>query len=346
MKFGVFDHLDRAGPDAGEHYADRLALAEAYDQAGFHCYHIAEHHGTPLGLASSPLLFLSALSQRTSRLRFGPLVLPLPLYHPLRVYEEICMLDNLSCGRLELGVGRGISPYETAFFGLDPEESAARFQESLAALLDAFGSDAMSFQGEYYQLDGVPLTIRPMQKPHPPLWYGVLKPETAEWAAQMGMNIVCGHGPAAEAGEAIDRYQASQSQASRAVNPAPLWGLMRQMVVAPSDAQAQEVGERAFRAFHSSFTHLWRENGDPLGDQLLPDDFAAVQQYGAALVGSPATVREVLREQLDQSGANYLVCRFNFGDLSRAEMMQSLALFRDEVMPALQEAQPDAAVLA
>jgi len=311
-----------------------------------YCYHIAEHHGTPLGLASSPLLFLSAVSQRTHRLRFGPLVLPLPLYHPLRVYEEICMLDNLSRGRLELGVGRGISPYETAFFGLDPQESPARFQEALSMLLDAFDSGKMSSQGKFYALDEVPLTIKPVQCPHPPLWYGVLKPETAEWAASMGMNIVCGHGPATEAGEAIDRYRSSQTHASRTVNPSPLLGLMRQIVVAPSDAEAQEIGGRAFQVFHRSFTQLWRDHDDPLGDQLLPDDFLAVQQYGAALVGSPATVREVLSEQLQQSGANYLVCRFNFGDLNRAEMMQSLALFRDDVMPALKAAQQETAELA
>src|SRR5262245_48599589 len=110
MEFGVFEHMDDSGVPLGRQIADRLRLIEAYDRLGFHAYHLAEHHGTPLGLAPSPGLFMAAVAQRTRRLRFGPLVYPLPLYHPLRLIEEICMLDQMSGGRLELGVGRGVSP--------------------------------------------------------------------------------------------------------------------------------------------------------------------------------------------------------------------------------------------
>ena len=89
MKFGVFDHLDDAGVPHGELFAGRLKLAEAYDRSGFHAYHLAEHHGTPLGCAASPGIFLAALAQRTTRLRFGPMVYLLPFYHPLRLIEEV-----------------------------------------------------------------------------------------------------------------------------------------------------------------------------------------------------------------------------------------------------------------
>lgn len=108
MKFGVFDHLDRNDLPLQAFYAERLKIVEAYDRYGFHAYHTAEHHATPLGLAASPSVFLAAVAQRTQRLRFGPLVYTLPLHHPLRLVEEICMLDQLSRGRFELGVGRGI----------------------------------------------------------------------------------------------------------------------------------------------------------------------------------------------------------------------------------------------
>ena len=117
MKFGVFDHMDDADVPHGELYANRLRLAEAFDRAGFHAYHLAEHHGTPIGCAASPGLFLAALAQRTRRLRFGPMVYLLPFYHPLRLIEEVCMLDQMSGGRLELGIGRGVSPFETAAYG-------------------------------------------------------------------------------------------------------------------------------------------------------------------------------------------------------------------------------------
>ena len=119
MKFGVFEHMDDSGVPLGEQIENRMRLAEAYDRHGFYAYHLAEHHGTPLGLAPSPGLFMDAVAQRTKRLRFGPLVYLLPLYHPLRLIEEICMLDQMSGGRLEVGVGRGVSPIEVGFFGVD-----------------------------------------------------------------------------------------------------------------------------------------------------------------------------------------------------------------------------------
>ena len=98
MKFGVFDHMDYAGTPLGQLYADRLQLLEAYDRAGLHGYHLAEHHSTPLGCAASPGLFLAAAAQRTRTLRFGPLVYLLPFYHPLRLAEEIALLIRRDLG--------------------------------------------------------------------------------------------------------------------------------------------------------------------------------------------------------------------------------------------------------
>src|SRR3984893_18878469 len=123
MKFGVFDHVDRGDLPLGEHYENRLKLIEAYDRLGIRTYHVAEHHGTPLGMAPSPSVFLAAVAQRKRRLRFGPLVYALPLYHPLRMIEEICMLDQMSGGRLEIGFGRGSSPSELIYYGQDPDKS-------------------------------------------------------------------------------------------------------------------------------------------------------------------------------------------------------------------------------
>src|ERR1041384_6327773 len=119
MQFGVFDHLDRNDLPLADYYEARLKIIEAYDRAGFYAYHVAEHHSTPIGLAPSPSVFLAAVAQRTTRLRFGPMVYALPLYHPIRMIEEICMLDQMSGGRLQFGVGKGISPIEVAYYGLD-----------------------------------------------------------------------------------------------------------------------------------------------------------------------------------------------------------------------------------
>ncbi|MAM67475.1 MAG: LLM class flavin-dependent oxidoreductase, partial [Rhodospirillaceae bacterium] len=119
MEFGVFDHVDANGAPLHEYYTERMKLVRQLDALGFRGYHIAEHHSTPLGMAPSPTVYLSAVAQNTKRLRFGPLVFALPLYHPFRLVQEICMVDQLSEGRLEIGFGRGASPIEAAYFGND-----------------------------------------------------------------------------------------------------------------------------------------------------------------------------------------------------------------------------------
>jgi len=165
LSFGVFDHLDRRpGVAIGDVYEDRLRLIARYDAAGFHCWHLAEHHATPLGLAPSPAVFLAAAAQRTRRIRLGAMVFCLPMYEPLRLIEEICMLDNLSGGRLKIGVGRGVSPYEVEAFGI-----------VMAGLRDG----RVDHAGRFYTYRDVPLHLAPVQRPHPPLWYGVATPDGA-----------------------------------------------------------------------------------------------------------------------------------------------------------------------
>src|SRR3954467_3802178 len=119
MQFGIFDPLADGGVPPGRHFEERLRLIEAYDRAGFYGYHLAEHHATPLGYAPSPGVLLAAVARRTRQVRLGPMVYLLPLYRPLRLIEEICMLDQMSGGRFLFGVGRGISPIEVGFYGVD-----------------------------------------------------------------------------------------------------------------------------------------------------------------------------------------------------------------------------------
>src|SRR4051812_2076645 len=170
MQFGVFDHMDDNSMPLGQQFEQRLQLIEAYEQHGFYAYHLAEHHGTPLGLAPSPSVFMAAVAQRTQRLRFGPLVYCLPLYHPLRLIEEVCMLDQMSGGRFELGVGRGVSPIEVGFFGADPDQGRRQFAEALAIIRQGLSSETLTSHGEFFDFEDVPMVMQPVQRPHPPLW--------------------------------------------------------------------------------------------------------------------------------------------------------------------------------
>ena len=130
MEFGIFDQNDRSGLPLAQQYEERLQMAELYDQSGFYCYHISEHHSTPLSTTPSQNIFLAALAQRTTRLRLCPLVYLLPIHHPMRLAEEICMLDHLSNGRFEFGVGRGASPHELQGLGVDPARAAQMYTEA------------------------------------------------------------------------------------------------------------------------------------------------------------------------------------------------------------------------
>ena len=190
MDFGVFDHLDRSDLPLDEFYEARLKLIESYDTSGFYAYHLAEHHFTPLGMAPSPSLFLSAIAQRTRRLRFGPLVYALPLHHPLRLIEEICMLDQLSGGRLEIGFGRGSSPVEISLYGQQPDKAPEMYAEALEIILQGLKKGIVNFAGRFFTVEGVPLVLEPLQKPHPPIWYGVHSVESSERAARNALNAV------------------------------------------------------------------------------------------------------------------------------------------------------------
>jgi alkanesulfonate monooxygenase SsuD/methylene tetrahydromethanopterin reductase-like flavin-dependent oxidoreductase (luciferase family) len=327
MEFGVFDHVDRNGLGLAEFYAMRLALAETYDRLGFRSYHIAEHHATPLGMAPSPSVYLAAVAQRTKRLRFGPLVYLLPLYHPLRLAEEICMLDQMSAGRLELGVGRGVSPVEVGFYGIVPDERGAMFAEALEVVRAALTQASVDFAGKYYNFRNVPMELAPYQKPHPPIWVGVESPEGAERAVKSGHNFITAH--PVDAAHAI-------MDAARGAGPsaAALMGLARFIVVAASDDEALQLARRAYPKWQQSLTHLPRVFGYATRNPR-PAEFDAIRNGGRGIAGSPVMVAAELAAQLKESGANYCVGQFAFGDLSHAEALRSIELFGREVMPQL-----------
>ena len=336
MKFGVFDHLDASGAPLAEFYENRLRLAEAYDRVCIHALHIAEHHATPLGMAPSPSVFLSAVAQRTKRLRFGPLVYTLALYHPLRLADEICMLDQLSGGRLELGVGRGVSPIEIEHFGFDPARSQAMYVEAYQVILKAMRERVLTFEGEYYRFKDVPQQLAPLQRPHPPIWYGLSNPDSAEFAADNRFNVVSNAAPKAVR-VITDRYRAEWAKKGNDPARIPFMGMARHVVIADSDAEAMALARRAYARWWEGFIYLWRLRGVKPPFTTYTEDFDAVLANGQAIAGSPATVRDTIAAQAKEAGLNYFLLRFAFGDLTLQESLRSVELFSRHVQPALEE---------
>ncbi len=335
MKFGLFEHMDDSGVPLGQQFESRLKLLEACDRYGFYAYHLAEHHGTPLGLAPSPGVFLAAVAQRTRRLRFGPLAYSLPLYHPIRLIEEICMLDQMSGGRFECGVGRGVSPFEVSFFGVNPADGSRQFPEALRVIKQGLMSDELTFSGEFYNFKNVPMVLKPVQLPHPPIWYGVLTPEAAYWAALEKANIVT-FLPPDPARAIFQRYRHEWKKFGRAESELPLQGLSRNVVLAESTAAAVRIAERAYRPWLKHLELLWVQNGAklPLG---LPPEIGPMLAARAAFAGTVNDFKNFLAEQIHSTGANYFVCDLAFGDLTEQESMQTVRLLGEEVMPGYAE---------
>jgi alkanesulfonate monooxygenase SsuD/methylene tetrahydromethanopterin reductase-like flavin-dependent oxidoreductase (luciferase family) len=336
MDFGIFDHLDRNDLPLGEFYEQRLRMIEAYDAAGFYSYHLAEHHFTPLGMAPSPSVFLASVAQRTKRLRFGSLVYALPLHHPLRLFEEICMLDHLSNGRLDVGFGRGSVPFEVTYYGEDAERRERVYRERLDIILQAFSADTLTFTGEFDSFDNVPMELKPLQKPHPPIFYGAHSPESAERAARKGLNIINN-----DSNDVTRACVARFCEVWRDLYPDrafPKMGAARFVVVADTDEAALAIARRAYPMWYRSFNHLfWRHNTTP-GQFERPPTFDGHIERGTGIAGSPATVAAFLARQIAENGANYLVCQFAFGDVTLRELARSVDLFAAHVMPACRQA--------
>jgi alkanesulfonate monooxygenase SsuD/methylene tetrahydromethanopterin reductase-like flavin-dependent oxidoreductase (luciferase family) len=340
MKLGVFDHMDRGQSPLDRFYEERLKLVEAYDRAGFYGYHVAEHHATPLGVAPSPGVWLAAVAQRTRRLRFGPLVYLLPLYHPIKLLEEICMLDQISGGRFMLGVGRGISPIELRYYGLDPDKTPAMYAEALEVILRGMTNPELTFEGEYYHYRDVPMELTPFQKPHPPLWYGLGRAEAIPWAAKHRVNIV-GNLPGPAMRGLTDRYRAEWNRIGNDPADLPLMGVSRHVVVAETEKAALEIARRGYDKWRSSFLKLWVQHGaQPARHALFPQRFEDAAAQGRAVAGTPDKVRDFLQQTVDEAGLNYLLCRFAFGDITGDEALNSIDLFTRRVMPDL-AAQPE-----
>jgi alkanesulfonate monooxygenase SsuD/methylene tetrahydromethanopterin reductase-like flavin-dependent oxidoreductase (luciferase family) len=340
LEFGIFDSFDLGASAAGQVIASRLDFAVAAEAVGISHYHVTEHHGTPLSVCPSPNLFLAALSQRTTTLRIGALVHVLPAYDPLRLAEEIAVLDQLSGGRLDVGVGSGVSPYELAYFGVEAGEARARFTETLAAVTTALATGRLTHRGTLLRDYDVELSVGPVQRPHPPLWYASSNTSSAEWAAATDVSLVgrWNGGSFAAAAEAYWKIWRDH-RATRADGPPaapPRVGFAATVFIGATDAAAVERYETAAALHYRHLLSLWHKHDNHAFDGMA--DLQAGLRRGTALVGTAETVRDLLVEQISQAPVNYFEATLAFGDLTPAEAHANLAAFAEIVMPAARDA--------
>ncbi len=339
IEIGIFDHLDMRAEPLSKTYAERITIVQAAEAAGFRGYHLAEHHGTPLGAAPSPGIFLAALAQATSSIRIGPLVYLVPLYIPLRLIEEICMLDNLSKGRLEVGLGRGVSPIEVAFFGVDPDDAMEMFIEGVDLIIKGLNCTRLTFKGKHYQYEDVPMAVQAVQSPLP-LWSASMSPGGQAEAARRGMHTIS-LGPTEGIRQASENYRAEwNASKDDPLRPAggheqPFIGAWRLVYVNEDERKAEAVARQAYDDWFTKLHKLWVEN-NVAAPHLGPiSKFETAVNIGMMVHGSASRVTDELARQVEITGVNYLAVQPAFGDIGHDEEMRSLERFAANVMPQL-----------
>ena len=346
IQFGLFDHIEiHGGRPIKEVYDERIALLKRAEEGGFYAFHLAEHHGHDYSVAPSQPVFLSALARETTTLKLIPTVVCLPLHHPIRIFEELAMLDVLSDGRLEIGVGKGITPFEHLFFGHAPDEASDRARDILDMLLTGWETGIMSSaDSKYYDFIEFQLPWQPIQHPYPPLWTA----GNVETAGRGGHNFIF---PVPVPAEMKDRYhelRAASREEPGHQNPhvtEPWIAQSQALVIAETDAEAEQIAGRAWEAYKAKLMkahgvispHLQTE--EPELDNPLAKKMLAMDPFEAQMVvaGSPETVRDYYVEQAQRGIANYFVLMTPFGDMTYDEASFTIDAVIDEVIPAVRE---------
>ena len=338
LAFGVFDQIEWEDRPAGEVYEEHLQLIELTERYGFFCYHFSEHHGAPLSLTTSPGLMIAAAGQRTSRIRLGALVFNLPYHDPYRLANEISMLDQMTGGRLELGVGRGVSATEATFFGVgDIDTSRAVYREDLRILFAAFAGDELTYEGEYHSYDAVPIWTHPMQRPYPPLWFPTSNEQSIAFTASHGLHTVLLNTiPTDHIGALVKQYDELWTEGLAGADrmnahvPSPKVGLSVKVFVADTDAEAERLARVAYDVYMAHVSYLVRRTGTP--SIVRRGDYDSQVANQTLLVGTPESVAQQTAHLVEQTGINYLLAGFAWGDLPNQAAQHSMALFSEYVM--------------
>jgi len=338
MKFGAFFLLGSPSMlPAREVYRRTLEEAAFAESVGFDSIWIAEHHFSNYGYVPNPLMFAVKVAQATRRARIGTAVLVLPFWDPLRAAEDIAMADQLTDGRIEVGVARGYQPYEFARFGVDFAAARARSDETLAIMLAALRGVDIAYDGAERRVPPTTTFPRPLQEPHPPVWLAAATKESFDLAVRHGIE-----GMTTLSGRPISVLEQNWQnyvQARRDVGqgPATAFSVQQQVCVMPTDAEARRyLPYFLYQLRQASALRTGRERvergeshelpfeGEPTLDELFEE---------RTLVGSPARVRDRIQQYREVCGMTHMTCVMAPGDMPQEDVLRSMRLFADEVMP-------------
>jgi alkanesulfonate monooxygenase SsuD/methylene tetrahydromethanopterin reductase-like flavin-dependent oxidoreductase (luciferase family) len=361
LEFGLWDSFGdvEAYASAADAYDQHIRDAVQAEALGYTFYFFIEHQNAPFAYISAPSVYLAALARETSTLHFGPMVYQLPMHHPIRLAEDAAMVDNLSRGRLEFGVGYGIHAHEFMRWKLPFSERREMGEELMDIVLKAWTEPSVTYEGRYWSFDEALPQPKPYQKPYPRVWVGAHSRTSFDYAARHNFNV----GQNIDVDDVIAEKFAYFDQAWQGqghAGPRPRKLLARHVHVAATDEQARAEAEpQLMKGFFGGGTAMARIastrigfGGDPrmTGGERNPDidERGRVFQEltksydfwidnGVAIVGSPETVIRRLRDQQARLGYDVLLTQHQLADMPHEQALASARLFAKEVMPAFVE---------
>jgi alkanesulfonate monooxygenase SsuD/methylene tetrahydromethanopterin reductase-like flavin-dependent oxidoreductase (luciferase family) len=339
-------------------YDEHIELAQELEAAGWHSYFVIEHQNSPIGRITAPTVFLTAVARATSRLRIGAMMWQLPFYHPIRLAQEVAMLDHLSRGRVEFGTGIGVHEHEFIRWGIDFYQRAAISGEVMQIVKMAWTQDEVTFDGKYFHFDEALPQPKPYQKPHPPIWAAVHSDAAIEFAARSNLNVSQNLDTDEVVARKFDLYRKIWRECKHP-GPMPRVFLQRQFHVAETDEKAHAQARRYLASREGGAVPVgggplektrigWGTHARGMGrDSERPDDKArgetiakSARSYefsletGLAVVGSPGTVIRTLKESKKRIGYDIMCANHEIGLMPKEMVRESVRLMGKEVVPA------------
>jgi len=310
MKLGVLQFFSwpERRVELGQVYARALDRIEIMDKSGFDAVWLAEHHFSSFSVCPSVHMVGVLAAARTKRLRIGTGVSLAPFYHPLRLAEEVALLDVISGGRVNWGAGRGFARVEFENFGVPPDESTSRFHEAVEIVLRAWTEEKLTFEGAHYRFDGVEVLPKPAQRPHPPVWMAATSESAIEWAAGRGFSILMDpHAAHRDIGRKRHFYAEKLEASGFSIAGRDL-PVARLLALGNTSQAAAEVARRGAQWIVDSYfgaQHRPVGVADPNAPGRDP-----VQRYldEVILHGTPEAVLDEILRLREEIGLDYLLC--------------------------------------
>lgn len=347
MKFGqlhLFENpLDRTEKEIVQEQFDIMVRAEEF---GFDSLWPAEHHFSEYGYCASPAVTLAALATRTQNIRLGTGVVVLPLNHPIRIAEDYAILDLLSDGRVDLGVGRGYQPHEFSGYGVDQSRTREMFREGVEVIQKAWTEERFDYDGEFYQFHDLSVRPKPLQKPHPPMWMASLSAETFKLCGEYGFNLMCApvFGFDVNRGAAqIEEYRQALRDHDRDPDDHEVAGLIMTYVADTTEQALADFRDGVMWYYRTFAKYIAPPKGQPAvktyemytaaRDWLQTLEWEGVAKSGAVVCGSPDQVADRIAEIHELCGITHYLAWTRIGGLAHDKVLRSMELMRDKVMP-------------